>query len=294
MFLEYKFRPLPLSHQCDFRCFYLFCELQARNSLGERGKHVLDTRASSLIFLKGEQGREGAILTPGRRLPPRRGRRVRPVPSEGWGEGHPEPGESSPRSAPLRALTEALQALRDAFHHRHRASPASDRSSPPSSEASRSSDKKLPTTTEPLQPAPHSAPTLPPAAQHLPPEGKLSALSEPWSGGQRLQRAPETRPSTIIAVPAAAAPRPPRLPAHRAPPQAARTRRHLGRPPESPPVPPARSYPLRELRGRSTRGSGCSFTRWRFGADPAAGSTRGSSLCPPAPPPRPCPFQDGR
>lgn len=247
-----------------------------------------------LYFLKRRTGQKRSDIDPWQTPPSQRRRRVRPLPSEGRGEGQAAPGESAPRSAPLRAPAEALQTLKEAFRHRHRTIPVSDRDSPPSPEASRCSDKRLPATTELFQPASHSAPTLSPAARHLPPEGKLSAPSEPWPGRQRLQRAPETRPSTIIAVPTAAAPRPPRLPAHRAPPQAARTRRHLGRPPESPPVPPARCCPPWVLRDHSTPGSRRSFTRWRFGADPATGSTRGSSLCPPAPPPRPCPFQDGR
>lgn len=189
-----KFRPLPLSHQFDFRCFYLFCGLQAQKGLGGRVKGVLDTHASSLIFSKRRTGQKKSDIDPRQTPPSRRGRRVRPVPSEGRGEGPAAPGERSSRSAPLRVLAETLQALEEAFRHRHRASPAPNRGSPPSPEASRAltrgSPPPLSFSSQPLIPLPPSLPppsTYPQKANFQLPQSHGRAGS---TFSERLRRGP--------------------------------------------------------------------------------------------------------
>lgn len=51
----------------------------------------------------------------------------------------------------------------------------------------------------------HLPPAAVPRAEHSPPADKLSAPSEPWPGRLHLQRAPEIRPRTLIALLAARA-----------------------------------------------------------------------------------------
>lgn len=116
----------------------------------------------------------------------RRHRPVRsPVPQHGSPPSAAGAGQSGPGSAPTPAGPRpSAQQGRPGCRSRRKAEPGDLRSE------GRRVDGRLPLSRSPAVSR----------AEHSPPADKLSAPSEPWPGRLHLQRAPETRPRTLIAL----------------------------------------------------------------------------------------------